>query len=500
VTWAVLLHTAATLTAAPVVAAPPRAKPPAEPVVRLCELPSDCGPGGVCVGFMCRMGADQALVENLHTLAVLPPFVSADGAAIDRETRRLVARLSQDLAWSGFYGVKTEADPGSLSPTWLKEGASPAEIRRISWQALGIGRVILTAAGKRQDGAYEIKIRGVDIERWSVVDLPEGRAVLSPGATEADIARVSSGFVNALVGWDTGIPASLGSRIVGSTETKPGVKEIAIVGSDGVGWKQITSNASLNVQAAWGPLGKLGWMSYVQGNADWWIDPCVAATAPVPASAGLPAVTPGSSCAKPFSTRPGLNAGGAWSPDGRYLALSVAETGDSELILIDGRGGEEEARLTDHPALDTSPSWSPDGKRLAFVSDRVGNNPQIFVLSLEGGPLEQITFEGYNAGPEWSPNGQSLLFVRQSGNDFDVMRYDFGTREVRRLTNGKGSAESPTFSPDGRYIAYSLTIEKQSRLWIMNADGQNPRPVGGDAAERSFSAPAWERRFDPKAR
>ncbi|MFO0749835.1 MAG: hypothetical protein U1F43_29815 [Myxococcota bacterium] len=453
--------------------------------MRLCELPADCGPKGVCVGFMCRTGADQALVEVLHPVAVLPAVVSPNAAAVDREVRRLTQRLGQDLGWSGFYAVKTEADQASFSPSWLKEGASPAEVRRVSWQALGIERLVMTAVGKRPDGSFEVRIRGVDIERWSVIDLPEGKVTIAPGASETDIGAISNGWVNALVGYDTGIPASLGSRIVGSTEVKQGVKEIAFVGSDGGGWTQVTSNGSLNLQAAWGPGGKLGWMSYQTGNADWWVDECAAAIGP----------KKGPSCAKPFSTRPGLNAGGAWSPDGRYLALSVAETGDSEIILIDGKDGEEEARLTDHPALDTSPAWSPDGKRLAFVSDRVAQNPQIFVLSLEGGPLEQVTHEGYNAGPEWSPNGQSLLFVRQSGNDFMVMRYDFGTNDVRRLTNGKGSAESPTFSPDGRYIAYTLTIDKVSRLWVMNADGENPRAVGGEAAEKAFSSPAWERRF-----
>jgi len=456
-------------------APPPRApRVEAAPQLRLCELPSDCGTKGVCVGYMCRTGADQALVEVLHTVAVLPPVVSPAAAPVEREAKRLVQRLTSDLGWSGFYTVKGEGDVGFLSPTWQKEGASPAEIRRISWQALGVGRVITTAIGKKPDGSYELKIRGVDIERWSTVDLPEGHATLAAGASEADIGKISSAWVNAMVGYDTGIAASIGSRIVGSNETKPGNKEIVVVGSDGVGWTQITNNNSLNIQAAWGPGGKIGWMSYASGNADWMVD------------------------GKPFSTRPGLNAGGAWSPDGRYLALSVAETGDAELILLDGKTGDEEARLTDHPALDTSPAWSNDGKHLAFVSDRVGNTPQIFVLSLDGGPLEQITHDGYNAGPEWSPNGQSLLFVRQAGNDFDIMRFDFATKELRRLTQGKGSSESPTFSPDGRYIAYTLTIDKQPRLWVMNADGQNPRAVGGEAANKSFSAPSWERRFDVK--
>ena len=440
---------------------------PRDPGTRFCDLPSECGPGGVCVGFVCRVGSDRAKVEVLHRVAVPPPVIDVGATELASAARVLVNTLRTELAATGFYEVvPVAAHPAS----GVREGASPAEVRRVAWAAAGVDRIIQVACTVRAKGATEktlvCKLKAVETERWITIDLPAGR--LQPVSGSSGARAIAIAWSNALVGYDTGIAGSAGTRLAGTSEQAPGVKEIVTVGDDGTGWQLITQNRNLNLNPAWGPGGVLGWMSYASGNPDWWVD------------------------GKPFSTRPGLNAGGTWSPDGKMIALSLAEAGDSELVLIDAKTGQEEARLTDHPSIDTSPTWSPDGKRIAFVSDRGGAQPQIYVLSLAGGPLEQLTHEGYNVSPDWSPTGQSIAFQRQNGNDFVIMRYDFDTGVSRRLTTMRGSAENPTFSPDGRRIAFSFVQDKQARLWVMTADGESPHPMGGETADRSFLAPTWE--------
>lgn len=452
---------------------------PKEPVTRFCDLPADCGAGGVCIGYVCRDGSDRAKLEVLHRVAVLPPVLAIGSSDLASTARVLVDALRIDLASTGFYEV---VPPAAHPASAAREGASPAEVRRVAWVAAGVDRIVQTACAPRQGvpNSLVCKIKIVETERWTVFDFDGARIVATPTEAAANpiIVQGSAGarqlattWTNALVGHDTGIPGALGTRVAGTSEMAPGNKEIVIVGADGGGWQAVTRNRNLNLNPAWGPGGVLGWMSYAAGNADWWVD------------------------GKPLSTRPGLNAGGTWSPDGRSIALSVAETGDAEIVLLDAKTGQEEARLTDDPAIDTSPSWSPDGKRLAFMSDRGGSQPQIYILSLAGGPLEQVTQGGYNVNPDWSPSAQSIAFQRQNGNDFVIMRYDLDTGAVKRLTTMRGSAENPSFSPDGRYIAFSLVNDKQARLWVMTADGDAPHPVGGEAADRSFLAPSWERTF-----
>ncbi|MCB9731488.1 MAG: PD40 domain-containing protein [Deltaproteobacteria bacterium] len=438
------------------------APPPATAVgaeIRACERPSDCAAGDLCVGWVCASGSDEARVERLYRVAVPPAFASGEDRGVSGVAQAVQQQIVADLAWSGFY----ELLPNDRLPVgWVHEGASPSETRPDLWQLAGVHAVVKIAALAVAPGRYRVRVRLVDVERFGVVDLPEGDATIDASGARALSAR----WVNALIGWDTGRAGSIATRLVGVTEIKKGVKEIATVTADGTGFTQITRNGSLNLAPAWGPGGLIGWMSYATGNADWWVD------------------------GKPFSTRPGLNAAGAWSPDGKQLALSLAELGDSEIVLLDGATGDEEARLTDHRAVDTSPSWSPDGKRIAFVSDRAGGQPQIFLLSLRDGSLEQLTHDGYNTSPEWSPTGETIVYIRQAGSAFVIMRHDLDTHVTRRLTDGRRSAESPTFSPDGRYLAYELKDDEGSRLWLMNADGTNQRPAGDT---HSFLSPSWQR-------
>lgn len=445
----------AVLAAAP----PPPLAPPAPPELRPCERPSDCATGDLCVGWVCAGGSERARVEKLYRLAVPPAFASGPDDAVSGVAQAVQRQITSDLQWSGFYDLL----PNERLPSgWVHEGASPSETRPELWQLAGVHAVVKIAAFAVAPGRFRVRVRLVGVERFRVVDLPEGDATIDASGVRALSAR----WVNALIGWDTGRAGSIGTRLVGVTEVDKGVKEIATVAADGAAFQQITRNGSLNLGPAWGPRGAIGWMSYASGNADWWVD------------------------GEPFSTRPGLNAAGAWSPDGKQLAISLAELDNSEIVLLDAQTGEENARLTDHRAVDTSPAWSPDGTRIAFVSDRVGGQPQVFVLSLGDGRLEQLTREGYNTSPEWSPTGETIAYIRQSGATFVIMRYDLDTRVTRRLTDGRRSAESPTFSPDGRYIAFESKESEGSRLWLMNADGTNRRPAG---LSRSFISPSWER-------
>ncbi|MGM0574470.1 MAG: hypothetical protein ACQEXJ_01880 [Myxococcota bacterium] len=432
----------------------------AEP--EFCERPAHCGEEGVCVGGLCREGSERALVERLHTVAVPPALPVGEAEWLHREAERLTEQIRRDLIWTGFYGVLPEEE---MPAAWRAEGVSPAQTGRAVWHAAGARRVLkasLVPTGA--PGTYRLRLRLVELQRYEVVDLPEGDVVVRPGETR----RASAAWVNALVEHDTGLAGAVGTRLLASVRTGPARKEILALAADGGARWWVTANESLNLNPAWGPDGRVGYMSYRSGNPDWVVD------------------------GRPFSARPGLNAAGAWSPDGSLLALSVAEGENSDLLLLDGSDGHEHARLTTDPGVDTSPAWSPDGERIAFVSDRTGS-PQIWILSLGGGGLRRVTTGGYKTSPDWSPLGDTLVYTQQvEGGGFAVMRHDLDTDTVARLTAGRGSAEGPTFSPDGRYVVYSRRVgDEEPRLWIMRLDGSHDRPLG--APDRPTFAPDWRR-------
>ncbi|MFD2035187.1 DPP IV N-terminal domain-containing protein [Belliella marina] len=96
----------------------------------------------------------------------------------------------------------------------------------------------------------------------------------------------------------------------------------------------------------------------------------------------------------------------SWSPDGEWIAYLHVDSQPSHtgIYRIKPDGSENTLLI---PGAQ-NPSWSPDSKKLAYSL-----GAQIWVMELESGSTEQLTFEGRNFSPNWNPDGTILLF-RQS--------------------------------------------------------------------------------------
>ena len=97
-----------------------------------------------------------------------------------------------------------------------------------------------------------------------------------------------------------------------------------------------------------------------------------------------------------------INAGPAFSHDGRFLAYHSFREDNSEIILLDLASGEA-VNLTNHPAKDSHPTWSPDDSQIAFVTNRDGND-EIYVMDVDGTNLKNLTnHPARDFEPQWSP-------------------------------------------------------------------------------------------------
>src|SRR5690606_35385298 len=287
-------------------------------------------------------------------------------------------------------------------------------------------------------------------------DISKGsKPVLTRGFPSGDQRKAAHQFMNEVIKYYTGTPGVFGSRIAFvRTRRSPDVsKNVFTMEMDGGNVVGITSNRSLNILPSLGPVGQVIFTSYAKRNPDLWMS-----------TGGSPAR---------ISTSPGLNLGGAMSPAGGTIALTLSKDGNSEIYTID-TSGNIKARLTNNPAIDGSPSWSPGANQIAFVSNRAGG-PQVFRMSAGGGGDARITKAGdYNQSPDWSPGegdyGQWIAYSGRDGSRFDIFKVNVKTGKVKRLTQGDGRNVDPTWAPDGRLIAFSSA---RGGITVANEDGNN---------------------------
>lgn len=141
-----------------------------------------------------------------------------------------------------------------------------------------------------------------------------------------------------------------------------------------------------------------------------------------------------------------------FSPDGKEICFALIINGRSAIYSMNLREGKIR-RLTDHVAIDTSPSYTNDGRKILFTSNRSGKE-KIYVINKDGSAVTKISLgDGKYSQPVCSPRGDLIAFSKQIGNQFfiGVMRPN-GTDE--RLVLQCYLAEHPSWSPNGRYIAF----------------------------------------------
>jgi TolB protein len=178
------------------------------------------------------------------------------------------------------------------------------------------------------------------------------------------------------------------------------------------------------------------------------------------------------------------------SPDGQWLAFDSDRSGNMDIykMRVDGTGLQQ---VTRDPADDFRPSWSPDGREIAFHSWRSGNRDSYVVQA--DGTGERIIASGpaHEYSGTWSPDGSQIAFESDRSGQIEIYVVSAkgetgrGKREggsaARRLTTGGGSL--PRWSPDGKFIAYTITatntpgVRFRAPLRVIPAEGGTVRTI-----------------------
>jgi TolB protein len=192
-----------------------------------------------------------------------------------------------------------------------------------------------------------------------------------------------------------------------------------------------------------------------------------------------------------FNNVGGTNLSPAWSPSGQQLAFSSSRTGDPEIWVSDPQGSVAH-RITSYKGPDVSPTYNPKtGAQIAWISGRTGL-PQLYIMDADGSGVTRMTDGGYATSVSWSPNGQFLAFAwdrkygpgAPGGQDIYVM--EVATKKWIQLTHDIGRCDFPTWSPDGRHIAFANSpdgIDSHNRIMTMLADGTQKRALTGSGSD-----------------
>ena len=187
-----------------------------------------------------------------------------------------------------------------------------------------------------------------------------------------------------------------------------------------------------------------------------------------------------------------------------YLSRGV---GPAYLYVMDDDGSNSK-RLTTY-SWSSWPVWSSDGKQIAF-SKNLPNGPNgdqraaIVIINNDGSNEHRLTDDHddhednlnrnrvFETSCDWSPDGQHMVFHSERTGRAEIWTINLKTKSLRQLTDTEGSSVFPSWSPDGKYIAYRDDPPRgYSTIYVMLSNGDRQRELAPSSFSHRRNFPRW---------
>lgn len=367
---------------------------------------------------------------------------------------KVSAIIRDDLTRSGMFKTLDGL------PTGLNENA---QVNYGEWRQKGADALMVGSVSRLADGKFDIRFRLYDVAKQQ--SLSAQSYAVPASALRLYAHRIADVIYEKLLGE----PGVFSTRFAYVTKSN-GKFSLQVSDADGHNAQAALISTEPIISPAWSPDGsKLAYVSFEKKKPVIYVH----------------SLTSGQRIS--VANYKGSNSAPAWSPDGTKIAVVLTKDGSSQIYTVTNDGGNLR-RLTQTTGIDTEPAWSADGKTIFFTSDR-GGGPQIYKMTNDGSNVQRVTFKGnYNISPRPSADGKYLSYISRREGRFQVTVTELASADESILTDTTRD-ESPSFSPNSRFILYATQAGGRGVLAAVSPDGRIKQKISvaaGDVRE-----PTW---------
>lgn len=410
--------------------------------------------GIAAIGFMlATLAHAQLRVEISGVGANQIPIAIAGFADETISPQQVTAVIKADLARSGFFRI---IDTGNTM-------SETTPVNYAEWKSKGADALVVGSVHRLADGRFDVRYRLLD----TIKSAPLSGFGQVAGSDRLRVAahKIADDIYEKLLG----VRGAFATRI--AYVTKVGKEyRLEVADADGEGTQIALRSNEPIISPTWSPDGtKVAYVSFENKKPVVYVQDLTSRNRVIVANYR------------------GSNSAPSWSPDGSKLAVALSRNGYTQVYVVnaDGSGLRQ---LTNTSGIETEPQFSADGQHIYFTSDRSGG-PQIYRMSVNGGEAQRITFAGsYNISPRVAPDGKTLAYISRREGRFQLYALDLASGQELRLSDTTKD-ESPSFSPNGKYIMYATESGRRGSLAVVSVDGRIKHLLTTQAGD--IREPTW---------